>query len=212
MAVVRQNLREQIRDELLARLKDGTIQAGEGINEAQLAAELGVSRTPLREALLTMESEGRIESNPGRGFRFAVATPEELREITPIIGALECLALDLTPVEHLKAISGELLRLNDELAQVATHSEVVIRDEQWHLLLTKECGNERLLALLASLKSALHRFEYQMVPIDQAVERSSEEHRAVANALAEGDIEKAKTHLKINWIEGISRIIGQKPN
>ena len=62
MAIERKNLRSQVRDELLARMRAGLVRPGEGINEVQLAAELGVSRTPLREALIALESEGQITS------------------------------------------------------------------------------------------------------------------------------------------------------
>ncbi|NMD46581.1 MAG: GntR family transcriptional regulator, partial [Propionibacterium sp.] len=61
MVIQRRSLRAQIRDELLQRLRDGSIEAGAGINEAELASELGVSRTPLREALISLETEGHIE-------------------------------------------------------------------------------------------------------------------------------------------------------
>ena len=101
MAIERKNLRSQVRDELLTRMRAGDVQPGEGINEVQLAAELGVSRTPLREALIALESEGQIESQNGKGFRFVSLSKSEFEELAPILATLEALALRLSPAEQL---------------------------------------------------------------------------------------------------------------
>ncbi|WP_454299390.1 GntR family transcriptional regulator [Salana multivorans] len=93
MAIQRKSLRSQVRRELLARMRSGAVVPGEGINEVQLAAELGVSRTPLREALIALESEGQIESEDGKGFRFVPLRAREFEELAPIMATLEGLAL-----------------------------------------------------------------------------------------------------------------------
>src|SRR6478735_2319718 len=103
MAIERRTLRSQVREELLARMRSGEVSPGESINEVQLAAELGVSRTPLREALIALESEGQIESENGKGFRFVPLSAREFEELCPIIVTLEGLALDLSPVDELSA-------------------------------------------------------------------------------------------------------------
>src|SRR5262245_11264637 len=94
MPIERRPLREQIREELLRRLDRGDFTAGTDVNEATLAVELGVSRTPLREALITLAGEGVLESNQGRGFSFAPVSRKEFRELCEIVAALEALALD----------------------------------------------------------------------------------------------------------------------
>src|SRR6478736_6582093 len=104
MAIERKNLRSQVREELLARMRAGEVQPGEGINEVQLAGELGVSRTPLREALIALESEGQIESENGKGFRFVPLSKREFQELAPIMAALEGLALELTPPDAIPAL------------------------------------------------------------------------------------------------------------
>ena len=102
MVIERRNLRSQVRDELLARMRSGLVQPGEGINEVQLATELGVSRTPLREALIALESEGQIESENGKGFRFVPLSAQEFEDLAPVMAALESLALELSPLEELR--------------------------------------------------------------------------------------------------------------
>ena len=133
MVIERRNLRSQVRDELLARMRSGLVQPGEGINEVQLANELGVSRTPLREALIALESEGQIESENGKGFRFVPLSAQEFEDLAPVMAALESLALELSPLEELRPIGERLAALAAEFDQeVAQHSLVVTKDDEWH--------------------------------------------------------------------------------
>src|SRR5215469_8782888 len=104
MAIERKTLRSQVREELLERMRAGDVRPGESINEVQLAAELGVSRTPLREALIALESEGQIESENGKGFRFVPLSAREFEELAPIMATLEGLALEVTPRDALPGV------------------------------------------------------------------------------------------------------------
>ena len=210
MVIKRQTLRSQIREELLQRLRDGAIEAGSGINEQELAEELGVSRTPLREALISLETEGHIESQLGKGFRFALVGTREFQELAPVIAALECLAVELTPRDFWLETAPQLLRLAEEFpAEVASHKEVIERDEKWHNLLTGGCTNERLTSLLASIKGAVHRYEFEVVASDALISRVAAEHQAIAAALVAGDLGGAQTALRANWINGVNRIVDQ---
>ncbi len=208
MVIKRRSLRAQIREELLRRLRDGSIEAGAGINEAELAKEVGVSRTPVREALICLETDGYIESEIGKGFRFAVLGSAEFEELAPVIAALECLAIELTPAERLAELGAQLVTLAEDFPEsVATHREIIERDEQWHDLLTSACPNGRLLSLLASIKGAVHRYEFEMVPSDALIERVAAEHLEIATALVAGDLLRAQAALRLNWINGTARLI-----
>lgn len=208
MVIQRQTLRSQIREELLQRLRDGSIEAGSGINEAELASDLGVSRTPLREALISLETEGHIQSEVGKGFRFAVMGLEDFEELAPVIAALECLALELIGVDALAASAPALVELARGFpVSMATHREVIDRDQQWHNLLTRACPNRRVLALLASLKGAVHHYEFQIVPSDAMIERVAAEHLDIALALVDRDLPRAKGALRANWINGTARLV-----
>src|SRR5258708_14999551 len=109
MSIERRPLREQIKDVLLERLGRGEFDPDQAINEVHLAAELGVSRTPLREALIGLEREGIILSERGKGFRFAPMSPQEFRDLTTIVATLESLALELSQPDYLKSIAPRLL-------------------------------------------------------------------------------------------------------
>jgi len=208
MAIERKNLRSQVRDELLARMRAGLVQPGEGINEVQLAAELGVSRTPLREALIALESEGQIESENGKGFRFVPLSKREFEELAPIMAALEGLALELSPVEKLADLGRRLAELAAAFDQeVVEHSLVITKDDEWHAIMLSACTNRRLLALIESVRGAIHRYESLLVPNDAMIERVAAEHAAIARCLAAGDVPGAVEALRINWLHGMQRIL-----
>ncbi|GAA1525854.1 DNA-binding GntR family transcriptional regulator [Agromyces terreus] len=208
MAIERKNLRSQVREELLARMRAGAVQPGEGINEVQLAGELGVSRTPLREALIALESEGQIESENGKGFRFAPLSKSEFEDLAPVMAALESLALELSPVDELQRIGAQLATLSREFHQeVVEHALVVTKDDEWHELMLSACPNRRLVDVIDSVRGTFHRYESLLVPNDVMVERVAAEHTAIARCLVEGDVPGAIVALKANWLNGMRRIL-----
>ncbi|WP_084959003.1 GntR family transcriptional regulator [Thermoactinospora rubra] len=212
MPIERRPLREQIRDELLRRLDRGDFSAGTDINEAALAAELGVSRTPLREALITLAGEGVLESNQGRGFRFAPVSRKEFRELCEIVAALESLALELSDPEHLRKIGPELLRLAREFPDsVAAQQDIERHDDEWHDLLLSGCPNERLLDLVTSVKAGMRRYAHLRAGDDAPLEREADEHCRVAESLIAGDLPAATRALRDNWVNGMERMMARIP-
>lgn len=208
MIIKRSALREQVRDEILHRMRTGAVKPGERINEVQFAAELGVSRTPLREALIALEGEGQIDSVSGRGFRFLPLSTTELTELAPVIATLESLALDLTDPTVLPGIGERLRRLAENFADESVRLALLNqRDDEWHQLMISGCRNTRLLAVIENLRAAIHRYEALYIPDEQVVARRSQEHLAVAEALVEGDLIEAKQALMTNWVEGTNRLL-----
>ena len=213
MTIERKTLRTQVREELLARMRSGDVRPGEGINEMQLAAELGVSRTPLREALIGLESEGQITSENGKGFRFVKLSANEFEELAPVMAALESLALDLTPEEKRRVLGRELSAMASAFAQnIAERSLIVQRDDEWHNLMLSACPNSRLLELTENMRALIHRYESLIVSDEAMIERVAAEHTEIADCLARGDLEGAKTALKANWINGVRRVLANASN
>ncbi|WP_025157940.1 GntR family transcriptional regulator [Leifsonia aquatica] len=208
MAIERKNLRSQVREELIARMRAGDVRPGESINEVQLAAELGVSRTPLREALIALESEGQIESENGKGFRFVPLSAREFEELCPIIVTLEGLALDLSPLDELAALGTRLGSLAADFSDdVAQHAVVNRKDDEWHNLMLSACPNRKLLEQISQVRSAIHRYESLLVGGEVLVERSAAEHAIIARHLMERDVPAAKAALAENWTNGMRRLL-----
>ncbi|MEO7587585.1 MAG: GntR family transcriptional regulator [Arachnia sp.] len=213
MAIERKVLRVQVRDELLARMRAGSVLPGEDINEVQLAAELGVSRTPLREALITLHSEGQIESVNGKGFRFVPLSAREFKELAPIMAALEGLALQCTPPDKVRDIGGRLAALAAEFDQEsAEHELVATRDDEWHSLLVSGCDNSRLHDILNNVRRAFHRYESLLVSEKAVIGRVAAEHALIAKHVAAGNIAEATAALTVNWRNGAQRILDSSSN
>ncbi|MER6947298.1 GntR family transcriptional regulator [Nonomuraea sp. NPDC000554] len=212
MPIERRPLREQIREELLSRLDRGEFTAGTDVNEAALAAELGVSRTPLREALITLAGEGVLESNQGRGFTFAPVSRKEFRELCEIVAALEALALDGSDPAHLQRIAPDLLRLATDFPDSVAEQQVIERhDDEWHDLLLSGCQNERLLDLITSVKAGMRRYAHLLAGDDAPLEREAAEHSRIAEFLLAGDLKSAAEALRHNWVNGMERMLSRIP-
>lgn len=210
MPIERRALREQVRDELLTRMRTGAVTPGEGINEVQLAAELGVSRTPLREALIVLEAEGQIESESGKGFSFPALSAQEFEELAPVIAALEGLAIELSPPETMQELGRQLAAMAADFdLSSAEHRMLMTRDDEWHGVMLSGCPNRRLLAAIAGVRQSFHRYESLLVPDEVLVERVAAEHAAIAASLIAEDLAGAKEGLKTNWINGAKRILLQ---
>lgn len=188
------------------RMRSGAVDPGEGISEVQLAAELGVSRTPLREALIGLAEGGQIEWTEGRGFRFKPLSTEELSELAPIIASLESLAIELTSEEDRTRIGAELLELAENFtAEQVELSLVTAKDDQWHSVLTGGCNNALLLAMLQNTRQSFHRYEQLLIPDHAVISRVAAEHIEIARALRDGDLAGAQRSLSENWRNGARR-------
>jgi len=196
--IARAPLRSEVRRLLLERLLKGEPAPGTGLNEADLAAELGVSRTPLREALLALEYEGFVRTDPGRGFSVQPLTAREADEIYPILWTLEGLAL--REVNVAKVRRGELERLNARLAEGKGDPYAALRlDRQWHDVLLEASPNRSLRETIAALKNRAFRYEYAYMCDSGRVITSVAQHAAIVTALDHGQADEAVRWLEANW-------------
>lgn len=208
MPIDRRPLREQVREEVLTLLAQGEIEADEPINEGQLAGRLGVSRTPLREALITLENDGVIVSHSGKGFRFAPLSRVEFTELCQVLASLEMTALQTSDAETLAKVAPELLAKARSFTVEKASVETIDRnDDEWHALLLSGCANARLMDLITSVKRGLRRYEGLQVGQDAQLQRAAEEHQRIAQCLLDDDLPGALTALKHNWHSGMQRLL-----
>lgn len=205
-------LRKNLREIVLRRIVEGGLKAGEALNESRLAAQLKVSRTPLREALLQLEREGFIRSDERRGFSVERMSAREVREIYPMIWTLEGLAVRSNAVcMHL--LVPDLARVNAEFAKARGPQEALALDTQWHELLTSQSQNRRLHATIAALRLAVRRYEIAYMSDTRLIPESVSQHNAIINALKEHDTEAAVQALEHNWrfgMEVLMRKMGEE--
>lgn len=206
MAIQRRPLREAVRAAVLERLDGGSLPVGANVNEPELAEELGVSRTPLREALLGLEHEGLLVGQPGRGWVVAPLTPQIVFEVYPIIWALETEALRSCDPEDLLALADELDELNAQLRRRDEPLERMRLDDRWHARLLSICPNRRMVQLIASQKRIVHRYEFAYMSAPDTVPASADQHAAIIAALRGRDLDAAARHLEQNWRHSVQAI------
>ena len=205
-SIARTPLGDQVYLEILHRIQRGGIPASSKLRDTAIAAELGISRTPVREALLRLAREGVLLAQTGRGFRLAPLDPSELRDLGSILAALELLALDQSPEpspEHLARLGEIVRRLEQTRGDVA---KCVDLDEEFHHVLLQDCPNRRLLSLVGTLRRSLRRYLHHYLEQGGRVSLSSLQHSRIAEALRKGDRAAARQLLDRKWRRGVEEI------
>jgi len=198
-AVRRTTLRAEAQAAVRARIVDGRLGPGSNVVERNLSEALGVSRTPLREALLGLEAEGLLRVEAQRGFFVAALNVEEARELYPLIGALEALAVETGRPTGLPGLDA----INRRFRASRDHAQAVERDREWHEALIGLCGCPRTAAILQGLRTAAARYEHRFFSGPKVIAESARQHDAIAEALRKRRPARAATLLKTNWKEGL---------
>ncbi|MBQ7498257.1 MAG: GntR family transcriptional regulator [Selenomonas sp.] len=190
-----QPLREVVCESLREAIRNGVLKPGERIMEIQLAEELGVSRTPVREAIRKLELEGYVIMMPRRGTYVATMSIRDINEIFEIRTALESLSNGLAAeritdeeLEHLQrllVIIGGYIADNDI-------EKIVETDIEFHDLLYHAARNTRLVGVISNLRDQLTRFRTLSMSYPGRLEATLEEHRAIVEAIAQGDVNTAR--------------------
>ncbi len=190
-----QPLRETVCETLREAIRNGTLEPGERLMEVQLAEELGISRTPVREAIRKLEQEGYVIMMPRRGTYVSSVSVSDIKEIFEIRSALESLS---TGLAARRIEPDELEKLRALLAEIEGHiqnrdmDKIVETDIKFHGLLYRVSRNERLVAIIGNLKEQLARFRTLSMSYPGRLQETLEEHRAMVEAIAAGDVEAAR--------------------
>lgn len=183
----------------------GRLKPGVNLSEPELAEVLGISRTPLREALLKLEFEGFLTSQPGKGFIVRALTPDTAEELYHLAGILEISALREAGVPGPERLD-QLEELDQKRAELADSSEeddageMVRLDRAWHQLLVEGCENRQLREILKIIKNRLQRYEFAFAyDFERLGRKGVEQHNEITSRLREGDLEAALTLLEKHW-------------
>jgi DNA-binding GntR family transcriptional regulator len=191
------NLGETVKNILKNKIINNELSQGKRVDLVSLSNELGVSWTPVREALHKLEREGLLKNIPNRGFFVAEIKEEDLREIFQIREALEVLAIRLsTPLFTEKDIDTmENLMKKSKLALKNNNRQIFINcDRVMHSLIIQRSGNKKLFGILENLSDFVHALRTRKISGLKGGERvglAIQEHEALLEAIKEKDIEKA---------------------
>jgi len=205
--IARSSLGDEVYRVLWQRILDRGLRAGEKLSDLRLSAELGVSRTPVREALQRLVQDGIARAEPNRGFYVASFAPDDVAEIYDIRTALEVMALRIAAPrffpEELRLDLAELDRIETRLATAGTSEDLLAAaddflesDRAFHRRLVERANRKRLASLLEGLWAQIAVFQQAGSYLPSLVRQSVADHRAMIHALIEGDAAAAVDRLE----------------
>lgn len=185
-------------------VRDNTLPPGFQGSEQELAQRLGMSRTPVHEAVIRLQEEGLVRVLPRRGVVVCAISPEDIREIYDVLIALEGTAAELLagkPKAERLSAAAELESANAAMQTALDADDLALwakADERFHGLLVERCGNRRLARLLATILDQSHRARMLTLRLRPKPQGSVAEHRGIVEAIREGDgslaSERTKRH------------------
>ena len=209
-------LRDVVFNTLRRAILKGELKPGERLMEITLADKLGVSRTPIREAIRKLELEGLVVMAPRKGAKVASITERDLNDVLEVRKGMEVLAISLA----CKRITGEELEKLEtieqsfqKLIESGNLTELAEMDVKFHDTIYQATNNQRLVQLLNNLREQMYRYRMEYLK-DIAVRRTlAEEHKAICRALRERDEQQAEEYVSIhidNQQKAIIRSLSQE--
>ncbi|PAK24645.1 GntR family transcriptional regulator [Streptomyces sp. alain-838] len=184
------SLREQAREAVRTRIVLGQIEPGQVESVINVAAELGVSVTPVREAIMDLANLGMVEVIRNRGFRVPILTDHDLEEIYRLRTMLEVPAM----IEVVEVLDGapvpQFRRLAEQITEAARQGDLhtfLDVDRQFHMGLLELLGNRRLVATVGQLRDQARMEGLQKLADLGELTQSGEEHIAIVDAIEAGD-------------------------
>lgn len=197
------SLREEVYEFLREAMNQGRLRPGNYLNLNALAEELGTSRTPLRDALLRLESEGFVQIQNRKGVRIAELTLDSIRNIYEIVGGLESAALTSVADRITPETVGEMEGLNREMSR-ALDAEDFERyydaNLAFHDAYLDLSRNDELIRRIHCLKQRLYDFPRLKGFVPEWERASIGEHQSVVDLLEEGRVVEAADYLRdVHW-------------
>jgi len=199
---------------LKERIVSNQLPGGSRFLEEQLAADLGISRTPLREALLNLQADGLVRLTPRRGVQIVPLTADDIIEIYSVLEALEDLAVRLIGertdnAADLAGLSSDVQAMQDALRDDDLDAWA-IADERFHGRLVTASGNGRLSRAAETLLTQSQRFRLFTLRLRPKPVKSTRNHAALVKALKDGDVAHAReihTGQKVGWREDMIALL-----
>ena len=187
-------LRDVVFQTLREAILRGNIKPGERLMEIQLSQQLGVSRTPVREAIRMLELEGLVNMTPRKGAAVAAISEKSLRDVLEVRCSLEELSVRLA-CERMSWDQFEQLRMaNVKFAQTAEGediTEIAKTDEAYHDIIYYSTNNDKLILLLNQLREQMYRYRVEHIKIKERRSMLIREHQEIIDALRERDSQTA---------------------
>ena len=194
-------LRDVVFNTLRKAILTGELKPGERLMEIHLANRLGVSRTPIREAIRKLELEGLVIMIPRRGAEVAQITEKSLKDVLEVRRALDVLCVELAcdriseeEESRLKDACGDF-----ERATKTGDTTVIARaDVVFHDIIVQATGNQRLIQLINNLSEQMYRYRFEYIKDEDRHDNLISEHRMIYESIAKHDRTKAAEAAKLH--------------
>ena len=210
-------LRDIVFENLRMAILEGNLKPGQRLMEVQLAEQLGVSRTPVREAIRKLELEGLVIMLPRKGAYVANMSLKDIMDVLEVRASLEGLSASLAAerrseedIERLKTIVAEF----KESAMNSNIEKLLKKDEEFHVQIFKAANNKRLSNMINTLWEQVYRFRATYISDYNVSLSIVEEHERILKAIIEGDSEEAMKcateHIEIAEHYMIEKVMSNK--
>ncbi len=187
-------LRDIVFRNLRKAIITGELPPGERLLETQLGEKLGVSRTPIREAIRKLELEGLVVMVPRKGAQVAQFTPKDIKDVLEVRAALEALAVRLAcqRMDERSFLRLQLVITEYEYAAKENDIETMIeKDVEFHEIIFNATENDKLIQMFGNLGEQVHRFRIAYLKNTEESISVQEEHMEILQALRDKDADKA---------------------
>lgn len=196
-------LRDVVFNTLRKAILKGELKPGERLMEIQLAQRLGVSRTPVREAIRKLELEGLVLMIPRKGAEVAKITKKDLEDVLEVRCALEELAVKDACDHITEEQLAELNHAANEFKRTLGKSDItecVQADMHFHEIIYKATENQRLLQMLNNLREQMYRYRMEYLKDTRTHKTLIEEHEAIRCALQKHDKDKSGNAIHVHIV------------
>ena len=188
-------LRDVVFNTLREAILKGELKPGERLMELQLASKLGVSRTPIREAIRMLEQEGLAVTMPRKGAEVAKMTLKDMEDVLEVREALDELAAKIAckkisdeQLANLKTIKDEFKRSMDS----GDVKKIAEEDVKFHDAIYEATNNAKLVSMMNNIREQMYRYRVEYLKEEQTRNLLVSEHEELVKAIREGDVQKAQ--------------------
>ncbi len=211
----RKSLGQHVFENLRRAIIRGDVPPGNRLVESRLAETLGISRTPVREAIHKLEREGLIQKLPRGGFSVSNLTHEEIEETFGIRSVLESYAARLAAIKHQRQ---ELEPLEEKIEEFQYHlnrgeMEALLQiNTEFHGLLYAMSRSPRLIKMINDLRDQIYRFRRIILKIEMMAKRSNDDHRQMLRAMEKRDADRVETLVRQHILRGQKIVLKELEN
>lgn len=207
-------LRDVVFNTLREAILKGELEPGERLMEIALAQKLGVSRTPIREAIRKLELEGLVVMAPRKGAEVAEITLKDLRDVLEVRKNLEELAVELACKKATQEDVEEMRRAHEEFIKTLSQKDLTViaeADVKFHDVIYKTTDNKRLIQILNNLREQMYRYRLEYIKDEKKRMIVTDEHLQIIGAIESKDVKAAKDYIQVH-INNQEKTIVEKIN